>query len=79
MHQHFNYSSLHRFVGKPADVYEFLEPLYNDYRKLRSRLVSGWEVSYMDELIDQLLTSEFAIGKAYLAFFPYLHSYCLLS
>ena len=24
-----------RLVGKPEDVYQYLEPLYNDYRKAR--------------------------------------------
>ena len=28
-------------VGKAADVYQYLEPLYNDYRKIRRRGVTG--------------------------------------
>lgn len=24
-----------RLVGRPLDVYQYLEPLYNDYRKVR--------------------------------------------
>jgi pre-mRNA-splicing factor 38A len=30
-----------RLVGKPTDVYQYLEPLYNDYRKLRRRTAEG--------------------------------------
>ena len=28
-----------RLVGKPLDVYQYLEPLYNDYRRVRRRLL----------------------------------------
>lgn len=30
-----------RLVGTPADIYQYLEPLYNDYRKIRIRLTQG--------------------------------------
>lgn len=30
-----------RLVGKPSDVYQYLEPLYNDYRKVRFRITNG--------------------------------------
>lgn len=30
-----------RLVGKPTDVYQYLEPLYNDYRKLRRQTADG--------------------------------------
>ena len=30
-----------RLVGTPADIYQYLEPLYNDYRKIRLRLTQG--------------------------------------
>lgn len=30
-----------RLVGKATDVYQYLEPLYNDYRKLRRKLSDG--------------------------------------
>lgn len=32
-----------RLVGKPTDVYQYLEPLYNDYRKLRQKTAEGSE------------------------------------
>ena len=30
-----------RLVGRPVEVYQYLEPLYNDYRKIRRRLTVG--------------------------------------
>lgn len=30
-----------RLVGKPMEVYQYLEPLYNDYRKVRRALPRG--------------------------------------
>ena len=30
-----------RLVGRPLEVYEYLEPLYNDYRKLAVRCPEG--------------------------------------
>lgn len=30
-----------RLVGTPADIYQYLEPLYNDYRKVKMRLMQG--------------------------------------
>lgn len=32
-----------RLVGKPIDIYQYLEPLYNDYRKLRRKQADGSE------------------------------------
>lgn len=49
-----------RLTGTSLDCYKYLEPLYNDYRKLRrqNRQAGGFEVVHMDELIDELLKSE---------------------
>jgi hypothetical protein len=45
-----------RLTGRPAEVYQYLEPLYNDYRKVRRRLTSGaYSICHMDELIEELL------------------------
>jgi pre-mRNA-splicing factor 38A len=49
-----------RLVGKPTDVYQYLEPLYNDYRKLRRKLADGgqymsfqpWFVGTLESGID---------------------------
>ncbi|KAH7817301.1 pre-mRNA-splicing factor 38A [Monocercomonoides exilis] len=45
-----------RLVGDPIDIYTTLEPYYNDYRKLRKRTPTGWELDHVDSFIDDLLT-----------------------
>ncbi|SHO79427.1 Uncharacterized protein MSYG_3776 [Malassezia sympodialis ATCC 42132] len=48
-----------RLTFPSLEVYELLEPLLNDYHKLRWRDMTGqYSLSYMDEFIDQLLTEE---------------------
>ncbi len=48
-----------RLVGKPLEVYQYLEPLLNDPRKIRKREPNGgYTITYVDEVIDNLLTSE---------------------
>ncbi|KAF8792653.1 pre-mRNA-splicing factor 38A-like [Argiope bruennichi] len=48
-----------RLVGTSLDCFKYLEPLYNDYRKLRIQNRQGqFELSYMDEFIDLLLHEE---------------------
>ena len=45
-----------RLVGRPVEVYQYLEPLYNDYRKIRRRLPEGnYTIVRVDELIDEFL------------------------
>ncbi|XP_065320538.1 pre-mRNA-splicing factor 38A-like isoform X2 [Gordionus sp. m RMFG-2023] len=45
-----------RLTGTSLDCYKYLEPLYNDYRKLRYMNRQGkFELLYMDALIDKLL------------------------
>ncbi len=53
-----------RLTGRPAEIYEKLEPLYNDYRKLRCRNLTDWKILYMDEFIDELLVNERVCGIA---------------
>lgn len=53
-----------RLTGRPAEIYEQLEPLYNDFRKLRFRESMGWKLSHIDELVDELLTSDRCCGIA---------------
>lgn len=53
-----------RLTGRPAEIYELIEPLYNDFRKLRFRESTGWKITYMDELADELLTSDRYCGIA---------------
>ena len=47
-----------RMVGRPSDVYRYLEPLYADYSKLRYRRFDGWSIVHLDEFVDELLISE---------------------
>lgn len=47
-----------RLTGKAEEVYEYLEPLYNDYRKVSYRTSAGWKLSHMDEFVDGLLNEE---------------------
>ncbi|CAE6423945.1 unnamed protein product [Rhizoctonia solani] len=47
-----------RMTFPPVEVYELLEPLLKDYRKLRMRSMAGYSLTFMDEFVDQLLTEE---------------------
>ncbi|KAI8813865.1 PRP38 family-domain-containing protein [Cladochytrium replicatum] len=48
-----------RLTGSALDIYTYLEPLLYDKRKLRRRLPSGaFDLTFMDEFVDALLTSE---------------------
>jgi pre-mRNA-splicing factor 38A len=47
-----------RLVGKPVDIYQYLEPLYNDYRKIRYRSHEGFQITHMDEFVDKCLSDE---------------------
>eukprot|EP01059_Diplonema_ambulator_P003634 TRINITY_DN13348_c0_g1_i1.p1 TRINITY_DN13348_c0_g1~~TRINITY_DN13348_c0_g1_i1.p1 ORF type:complete len:246 (+),score=68.64 TRINITY_DN13348_c0_g1_i1:35-739(+) len=45
-----------RLVGSPLQIYEYLEPLLGDYRKIRMRNLDGkYSITYIDELVDQFL------------------------
>jgi len=48
-----------RLVGTSLEVYKYLEPLYNDYRKMkRLNRDDKYELVHMDEFIDELLREE---------------------
>lgn len=48
-----------RLTATAVDCYKYLEPLYNDYRKLRRQNRMGqYEIIHMDEFIDELLREE---------------------
>lgn len=48
-----------RLTGTSLDCYKYLEPLYNDNRKLRNQNRSGqFEIMHMDEYIDELLRND---------------------
>ena len=54
-----------RLVGRPVEVYNYLEPLYNDYRKLRMQNQDGtYALSHMDEVIDQMLHQDYLFDIA---------------
>ncbi|XP_040570307.1 pre-mRNA-splicing factor 38A [Lepeophtheirus salmonis] len=48
-----------RLVGSSLDCYKYLEPLLNDYRKIRVQDKQGkFNLSHMDEFVDTLLREE---------------------
>jgi len=47
-----------RMTFRAVDVYELLEPLLKDYRKLRLRNMSGYSLIFMDEFVYELLSEE---------------------
>jgi pre-mRNA-splicing factor 38A len=53
-----------RLTARAPDVYASLEPLLADARKLVVRTPSGWLLTHMDELVDELLTGELCLGVA---------------
>ena len=54
-----------RLVGRPVEDYNYLEPLYNDYRKLRMQNQDGtYALSHMDEVIDQMLHQDYLFDIA---------------
>ena len=53
-----------RCVGRPVEVYQYLEPLYVDYSKLRVRTFEGWTITHVDEFVDELLTSDYSCDIA---------------
>jgi pre-mRNA-splicing factor 38A len=53
-----------RLTGRPADIYTTLEPLYNDYRKLRYRDIDEWKLVHMDEFVHSLFTQDRVCGIA---------------
>ncbi|KAJ2693654.1 hypothetical protein H4218_005947 [Coemansia sp. IMI 209128] len=48
----------YRMTQPSLDVYRKLEPLLADYRKLRAIELGGMEVTFMDQLVDDLLTKK---------------------
>ncbi|KAF9268670.1 PRP38-domain-containing protein [Marasmius fiardii PR-910] len=47
-----------RMTFRSVEVYEILEPLLKDYRKLRLRNMAGYSLTFIDEFVDSLLTEE---------------------
>lgn len=53
-----------RLTGRPADIYEKLEPLYVDYRKVRYRAMTEWNLLRVDEMVHSLLRDDRVCGIA---------------
>ena len=54
-----------RLTGRPVEVYQYLEPLYNDYRKLRRRNADGtYTITRMDEFIEECLREDYLLDIA---------------
>ncbi|KAI9793717.1 MAG: hypothetical protein M1816_007612 [Peltula sp. TS41687] len=47
-----------RLTFDPPDVYRTLEPLLEDYSKLKRRTRSGYQLTFIDQFVDDLLTKE---------------------
>jgi len=47
-----------RLVGTSVDVYNYLEPLYNDFRRIRVKTDEGYLVYHVDEFISDLLHND---------------------
>jgi len=48
-----------RLIGRAEDIYNYLEPLYNDYRKLRLRETDGgYRLIHVDEFVEDLIYKE---------------------
>jgi len=47
-----------RMTFRAVEVYDLLEPLLKDFRKLRMRSMAGYTLTFMDEFVDSLLVEE---------------------
>ena len=52
------------FAHTEQDVYKYLEPLLEDFRKLRRRTTMGWELTTMDKFVDELLEEGYSCDIA---------------
>lgn len=49
-----------RLTGKPVEIYQYLEPLLNDYRKIRMKNATGhFVMTHVDELIASFLKEDY--------------------
>merc|ERR1712093_277306 len=54
-----------RLTRNSVEIYQYLDPLYNDFRKIRVRTTEGtYAASHVDELIDELLTRDMFFDTA---------------
>ncbi|EAS31222.3 RNA binding protein [Coccidioides immitis RS] len=53
-----------RLTFEPVEVYNVLEPLLSDYRKLKRRTKDGFVLTYMDQFVDDLLNKDRVCGTS---------------
>ncbi|SJL04406.1 related to Pre-mRNA-splicing factor 38 [Armillaria ostoyae] len=53
-----------RMTFRAVEVYDLLEPLLKDFRKLRLRNMAGYSLTFIDEFADALLTEERKMGTS---------------
>ncbi|KIZ06700.1 Pre-mRNA-splicing factor 38A [Monoraphidium neglectum] len=54
-----------RLVGRALDVYTYMEPLYNDFRKVRLRTSEGgFVLSHVDAVVDDMLRKDYLFDIA---------------
>ncbi|KAF2091283.1 pre-mRNA-processing factor [Saccharata proteae CBS 121410] len=53
-----------RLAWEPVDIYNTLEPLLADYRKLKRRMREGFVLTYMDQFVDDLLAKDRVCGTS---------------
>merc|ERR1712118_118577 len=54
-----------RLIGTSTEIYQYLEPLLHDYRKIRVQTVEGsFILSHVDEIIEDLLTKDVVFDTA---------------
>lgn len=62
-----------RLTGNPVEIYNILEPLYSDYRKIRRKLPNGkYDIIHLDEFIENLLCQDISCDVI-LPFIPKRH------
>ncbi|QDZ21717.1 pre-mRNA splicing factor 38 [Chloropicon primus] len=63
-----------RLVGSPKEIYEYLEPLYHDFRKVRKVNLDGTFCAvHIDETVQEMLTGSFMFDTS-LPRIPYRHT-----
>jgi len=54
-----------RLVGRPPEIYQYLEPLYNDYRRVREVLPDGsYRLTHVDEVVHAMLSQDYKFDIA---------------
>ena len=60
-----------RLTGTDVDVYRYLEPLYNDYRKLRRKLPEGRKI--LNIPLESAMITFSLILSAYICSYFHMH------